>query len=250
MTKGLLSTNIVFPQMKLKRKDLFVVVAAFIVFVTYVVKDGLRDQLEAVVTSIDSAENSFLIRSASLPISESLSQIEAQVALLELQLELHEGAPAHKSSESRAQLIEMSHNRNNLDKMESETQQSIDNLERLQKKISVPKALLEKLLTIKKEWDDLRASDNHFLHEVINAGPSDFDSYNEHYLQTLADLNVTYKELEDVSSETMEVAKETKERKESWLRIFTPLSYVLYGIGWTLGLYGKLSGFEETGESD
>ncbi len=70
---------------KSRRKidNLIVIFAGLVVFVTFVVKEGLREQYKGLVDSIDSAQEFFLIRSGELRTAQMIEQLDEHVKAVE-----------------------------------------------------------------------------------------------------------------------------------------------------------------------
>lgn len=231
-----------FLDAKTKKKESLVLLAAFIVFITYIVKDVLRESLKDIVSSIDSAESYFLIRASTFPLMQSLSQIDGELGYLTLLLDGQQQHQSRSNAKLQSQINKLSHNRDSLDKMEFETAQSIDSLRRLLNKVPDSAIVQRQFVDVEKEWDTLKAADSKFHQSVINGVGSDSEKNNETYLSTIADLNGIDNELNTIATQSLQKAEIVRQRRERWLNVFTPLSIALFIIGWTLALYANLHG--------
>jgi len=218
---------------------------ALLVFLTFVVKEGLRDNLKELTDSLDREQNVFLTRIQTSEMLLGVSRLERRGELLESEI-------THKPP-VRTDFNQVFDERINLlgDELRAADAYA-DGLSRLSRMMSLGPVDKDDLDTVKKVLPDFRESYNQLLALVVQAeSHHTFESPEasrakiesmrlDLELKAGVTLN-TLKNSSDRLLSRMEEQKEKDERRYTWA---VWGSYVLYPLGWGLGLIAKLYGLE------
>jgi hypothetical protein len=194
------------------RNRLLTYVGAFIVFGTFVVKDGLREHLRDAAGSISAASNVFAIRE---------DNIETRLELADLKKNLADKDAANRSwSDVRV--------------VQTKSQQMYYSLGAVAYLIETThdEEDVPRITVLDQELTKIR-----FGSLDLNMSPSTVSALS----LSASALELQLAQFED---EVMQHARLKLQRKQELYDIFTWVSYVLYAIGWGLGLVGKLYGVD------
>jgi hypothetical protein len=231
-------------------------IGALIIFLTFIVRDGLREHLKDLVDSINYAELAVNVDEiALLPIQrfdridETLQRLNESIGdatddIHRLQgedksyrkyLKAHQGTltPANGyGGREESDSIE-----NRFSAFDTElliALASLQNSTLIAKKMGRTAEYEDKL---KRFEQRLKQIDQNAI-DVRNKG-------NVTAAQALDSLNVLYKageDLRDFSATLLSVAREQRDRDETWYSRFTILSYILFTLGWVLAVMGNFYG--------
>jgi hypothetical protein len=223
-----------------QHRRLMTFTGALIVFVTFVLKDGLREQLKDLVSSIDSAESVFAIRNDTATTAMWLQRIQEQVDWVAEKIKL-------KGTSYSGDMVERMHSSLEImNEVYESLAVSLDNISQLLEKVPGQKENEKKHREIEERLRNLREQREALL-VVVTREPMSI-------LWRIAPLlNETQKASDDTRQLARDVlAEATKKRKEreNIVNATTWASYVLYTLGWGLGLVGRVYGAEEIGAAE
>ncbi len=210
-------------------------VGAVIVFLTFVARDGIREQLKDFVASLDTAENMFVLR-------EGNQFTESRIAELTRNFKVF-FEESHKSKSDDEWFEEKLDNELQLVQVDLvELANRINNVERILGK--APNHQDEQdLRPLKEELNDAYDKWSGF-YKVHDAGPqSILDLRNLDLVVAELSLNITHLE-----GRMLNHARERKAVKEEHYKWATWASYFFYTLGLGLGLIGRVYGVEGVGE--
>jgi len=223
------------------------VLGAAIVFAMFVVKDAYRESLKEIVYSIQAAETSFQIISGFTRVDVHLRIIEQQTFVDQTPKELLRlGQMVRKRMNAGDEgAASISNEGVNFQKTLGEYETDVKNLEHLLSEVPG------------------HQEDRHFLEETEAAIQDAYKSEAEDHSKdgqksgekgspriesAMADESreATSAEilasLTDAEEHIVQDAEKERDLREERLRTYTITSYVLYPIGWLIGLVGKLTG--------
>lgn len=212
---------------------------ALIVFTTFIVKEGLREQLKDLASSIDSAESVFVIRNDGNATVRWLQRLQEQIDWIAEKIKL-------KGTTYSGDMIERAHSSSEIiGQVHESLTTSLDNISRLIEKIPHQEASKSEVEKLQKELQELR--DHRTAFELaFNREPS------MDLVWKLGALLVSTQklsdEIRDLARDVLENAEKARVRRERVVSITTWASYALYTLGWGLGLLGRIYGVETGGE--
>jgi len=220
-------------------KGWMTVLGAVIVFLTYVVKEGAkddakeaRDALENALRDLTSRHDFDGIMEELHPFFVSWQYFEAKVSILpEFKKELDTGLIAENAEHKCSVLLELvktfpaKESREQRKELE-ELELTFKNLKNESKKTleGVRKFTLEKQKT--NDYSGYVAIDQ-------------LNKNGAHWEKTLTEARP---KLDAIEKRAIKIAEREKERYESNYKFWKNASYALYGLGWALGLVGNLAG--------
>jgi hypothetical protein len=215
-----------------QHRRLMTFTGALIVFVTFVIKDGLREQLKDLVSSIDSAESVFAIRNDTSMTAMWLQRLQEQVDWIAEKIKL-------KGTTYSSDMVERMHSSLEIiNEVHDCLTVSLDNIMQLLEKAPGQRENEKKYKELEDRLRDLREQ-REALVMVFTREPMSV-------LWKIAPLlNETQKASDDTRQLARDVlAEAAKERKsrETIVNAATWASYVLYTLGWGLGLAGRVYG--------
>jgi hypothetical protein len=210
------------------------VIGAFIVFLTFVVKDAIRENVKDLVDGLQSAQDVFEIR-AQHEISVSLLNGIAQRVEM-IWGTTAEGLAFLRRNDQSGVIGDITANADGLQQAKA----NLDNLRRFIDRLptteTAPRAAVKDLEVRWKQLDDtylktIAAINSKKLSEDDEFGAS-------------VDLGTARETLQldvgNLSDDVIARSDELKERAERTLKTYTWISYFLYSIGWSLALFGRL----------
>lgn len=203
----------------LKHKHVISLAGLFLVFATFVVKEGIRDHIRDQVSDLRSAEMFFNTRSDINVLSDKLDELvdsEPNAPQLPTPLALLKGIQQYRRS---------------LGIIISRTWYVIDSIPRNESLETQISAYHERHLRYLNDSDDASP-----LISTEKARNQTVKVYLEgHRLQ---------EELDDFSWQVFDTADKALESAEHWYHIATWFSYALYAVGWFIAFAGRLFGVE------
>ena len=222
-----------------------------LVFVTFIVKDAIREQLKDSLDSISAAENLYLIREDSAAIKELVTDDDKRLDSV-----LRSMNPS-KDTEKPSQLDEMLGKTVERDRTYTLVESSLENTSRVVETLPDPNSKRVQLLNLKRELEDIRKLDkeaqnitsdffkNLTIDDVLKNDPTkkqealhkDVELEEPLVSRTFALVIETSQAMNSVTEE----ARKQYESQERLYKLFTWLSYLLYAAGWGLSVVGQSS---------
>ena len=204
-------------------------------FTTFIVKDAIGDHVKESADSINFAEQSY--RNAMNTAIVAKDVVDAQFQLSRSQGPIHPGVDIRKDVTPELDSVRLN-------------QFLLTNLQQLNEKLPNNGVL-------RAELDEHRATLDRMERNLIFLGLK----FTDPKLVEKADEEMLLKARKDVWNEhwrfivptgetILNQAHALKERRERFYQRWKILSYVLYAIGWALGLFGRLFGVGDAGGSD
>ena len=200
-----------------KHGRLFPYLGALIVFVTFVVKDGLREHLRDLTSEVTTASNVFEIRADNMETWAELGDLEkhlrndhaASIWQPDIRLIQTNAQQMYYSLGAVSYLVETTHGEQDL----------------------------VALTALDKELTSIR-----FSSLDLNLSPATVSTLG---LRASA-VGLKLAAFED---DVMKHARYTLQEREKWYDLWTWSSYILYTIGWSLGFVGRVYGVTGIGEA-
>jgi hypothetical protein len=226
---------------------LFAFVGASIVLLTFIVKEGWRESVKDLTDQIETDRNLYTLRADSLAIASQITGLGSEIEAVRAKVTATEFGMTLMGS-NRAMLL--------YSWQMSQFRTSIDNLSSLQTKLP-PQFQQEN--TLKKLQIDLNSCQALFrqigvmlAHASSNATPDGIltegqsNQIGPATFKLSWQITTLYRQIDQLTSETLAKAQETSERRERSFKEATWISYILYGLGWCISLIGRLYGVEAT----
>jgi len=218
---------------------------ALIVFSTFVVKEGIREQLRSTSESVNTAQSIFLVRSDMNELSIYMAYLNTRIGAL------NSGGTSSNSKITGPTLSTM---RDNVDLMLANRQRagaSRDNLARMFAKLEFKENTKSKLDLVNSKVEELNAKAdvvNSRAIELNNSRSEDVSKINWIILKA-TEVSAGYTSnrfdtVEPLQKEMIDAAERRSKKYEHLYSQATRLSYVLYALGWGLGLLGRIYGVE------
>lgn len=213
----------------------FILAGAFVVFLTFVVKDAIRDYLRDFGDSVDKAETAYLIRQ---DIGGVRGQLRDVVDML----------PKAKTSKSDRLAIRMmtALNTSDSDRITMENNKGLweklpDRIRQQDKKnLDAIESKLAEVENFIFDMGGVAAKNAGTSHDNLEALPI-LDKIDDD------EVDLTF-QIYDFSLDVLKQARAVQSRNEHWYTIATYASYVLYFLGLVLGLIGRFQGIEGVAE--
>jgi hypothetical protein len=221
---------------------------AFIVFMTYIAKDGKKEHLDHLVTAITTAENQYLIRSDS-------ADLRKKVDILARQFMAHAQNPT-KPLERWTSVDE--------DEIDYDWQDDVRDGVKAQERLLDNVVRLTDQLHFEKNRDDqinrIIADYNKFWKQsdeidkltaaAEQAKESKKATASKEAMNILSDAQIAWSklaaglgdQLDAISGPILEEAGKERVETEKKYRRWSDISGLLYGIGWSLGVLGIVGG--------
>jgi hypothetical protein len=220
-----------------KHNRLIVFFGALIVFATFIVREGLREELKSFVDSIDSAESLFLLQRENALMAGRMAEI----------LRIVTATNANIQNPPRGGIPHI-----DLIAEELHYQDGFDTIQRMADELAAAGRLLKK---IPHSADDALALARFQSKYDVEAGsfklykqpgsvtpqPELEQAFNV-VVSTENGLWDIEANLAEFTASLLETSRKVKERDERYFELATWWSYGLYALGWGLGLVGKLYG--------
>ena len=221
-----------------KPEHLLPFVGALIVFVSFVVNEGIRDSLRDFTQTLQLAESSFQLRDASEQDAKELSEIEKTLTRILVNTEAGKVSNDVMKNQEEGQFLE------SVTVLRKHFEEELDALERLMEKLpggieSDPSMKKYSALRSRMLMDDFEFIPNGDLGNGRRA-----ESLHDYDLKLERELLPAERDLRVVAEIKLAWAKRLREQREVWLTISRYVSYLLFAVGWCLGLLGTLNGVE------
>jgi hypothetical protein len=200
------------------------VLGALIVFVTFVVKEGLRDRGKDLLASVESAQTTFVMRS-------DVEDLRLQLRSLQRSIRTTGGESMEVeryNTIAQAQFW-----------VQHGLSASLDNTSRLLQRLPNNQRDTAQLKDFRQRLDKLR--------EAHDAPPADLDNPSHiseqeisRQLKIGSDLGRLSTQVRIFERQVLEQAERLAEKEEQKYNLYTLLSYGFFSLGWGLALMGKI----------
>jgi hypothetical protein len=216
---------------------------ALIVFTTFIVKEGLRDQLKDLISATDTAQNTFTLRNDIAASRADLTQFSSLMLPWMARNEASSqtaGAAGRRpmtadEATDSTTLLEM---RSEMDQYEATFNNAAALLDGLPETVPEKQADRDGLKELEEKLKQLRAEAIDFDFAVLANKPYDHDRL--HGLSV--DIQLFSLEVHSLERAVRQTARDAREKMERKYKHYNYGSYALYALGWGLGLLGRLLG--------
>jgi hypothetical protein len=243
-----------------RHNRLFSFVGALIVFTTFVVKEGVREQLKDVSDSLSEAQNQFVLRNDGNVSARIVESLQSQLTLFQM------STPKLRQRGATEEVLKL---------MDFETQgqtaltasawsskRSIDNLAKLVEELPSRQSYETRIKDLNIEIKGyVTANTIGAAGEMLESAMDFFMGTDEAHMKLkrkalVEKIAVRQKELNDgnwrifnesqaVATDVLHDADELRHKRKRCYTIWTWASYFLYSLGWSLGLVAKWYGKED-----
>jgi hypothetical protein len=212
---------------------------ALIVFLTFVVKEGLRERWKDTADAIDRAQHAYQDSESRMATSDTLDGIRTELHQLRVRL-----APNGPDEQD----IEASHadNQANLGSLLTTSENTLTNLDKLAKTVTFSDAIRKRTAEMHDRARDYRAEVDQ-LRTMKTPRPLT-QEYVSQQLSTDLDGARLAIAVIDLDGDTLQEAETIRERNAVYAKYAWWISAALFALGWGLGLLGKLKGVPAAGE--
>jgi hypothetical protein len=225
-----------------KHSRLLIFLGALIVFITFIIREGLREHLKDLVDSIDSAQGVFVVEQENQQLSQALAELYRLDSATYTNVLTHSPNPGQITLQS----------------VELHWQATYAAIQRLNTECAAARRLLIKVPHEKKQEDDLErlqtrtdAVANDYK-DFIPGGDDQTQPELERKMNTIWAIEHKAFDLEtNLQTFTASLLTQSlaiKNKNSEYFEASTWVSYLLYAIGWGMGLIGKLYGLEGVAE--
>jgi len=225
-----------------RHRRVLAVAGALIVFLTFIVKDAVREQVKDLVSGLQSAEDVFEIRAQHEVTVGLLNGIGQRVQLI--WQSTPEGKGFLKKNDRSGVVHDITEN---ADIIEQE-RANLDNLQRFIARL--PKreiALQAEVAALHERWNKHHA---YYLQVISDMNQKKMTEERE--FDAMAALGPESEDINlailDLSEMAVAKSDSLRESAESRLKIYTLASYVLYTFGWSLAFFGRVLEFGDIAE--
>jgi hypothetical protein len=228
------------------------VIGATIVLATFIVKDAWRENLKDLVDSIENAQNVFLIRDDSKAVTFQLRVIEQKIDHIEQVSTLTTKDPFTAIAVNSQMMI--------FRELQDNIETDLDNTTRLMEKVPGQEANRKTVEELKKRLviarDSFRQSGVTIARLIPTVTPDGVfpGQARQAIFDTSVDLsnktNDLWTRTHNLSATVLNEAASELQVEEKHFRWVKIASYILYVLGWTLTLFGKVFGIEELAVAD
>jgi hypothetical protein len=233
-----------------KHSRLLTFFGALIVFVTFVVKEGVRERLKELVDSIDAAQSSFIIRGEVGEANAQLRDLANEVnKIYNEAISIRENYPYVPDEGVDAEQL-LGENARVVDNIKT----LLDNISRLRERLPNQSAYDNQIEEIKKEMEASRKdSENVKTSIAIDREPGiltgKLSSTLSNDTKTLlgkvkGEMTELRSKSATLASQFLQQAEQVRQQEERSYEIYTWASYGLYFLGWGLGLVGRFFSVE------
>jgi hypothetical protein len=233
-----------------KHQQLFVFIGALIVFGTFLIREGFREYLKSIVESEGDTAKLFILR-----FDERINFLE--IRKLYGMLEEHMGNdPAtrarrgYETADPNLYSAAIKENAARLDRDRA----WIENIRQLVVATGVKGDINKDIDAAEKHRTDLldRGEKSvRFMHAFAKADAARMTKVSQNGYESVISFQTEIEELDatigGIAQRALESAEKQRIRAERWYGRCSIASYILYVIGWGLGLIGKLYGVETVG---
>jgi hypothetical protein len=217
-----------------KHKRLLSLIGALIVFLTFVTKDAIREHVKDTVGSLQSAEDVFEIRSQHEISVGMLNSISQHVD------EVWKTTPGRADYLKKDERSDLDYAIGEIKTLILQAEANLGILGRLVEKLPKSESGVKaELVALRTRYHSLDENYTKVATGVGNRSISEEDE--DGWLAPLgSDSENLLADIGALSAKARERCEAVKRDTESKLRVFTWLSYFLYGLGWFLTLFGRL----------
>lgn len=230
-----------------RHRSFVTVVGGVIMLATFFVKDVLRDQEKDLADAINSAERMYLMRSDNLELRKEINEVDMNVSISRQEI-LQSLPRGSKVKEVPYLMTGYDGHEDRLGRLLSDTDVEVDNLQRL---VAIAPPTSEHLKEFGKlywEWDKLRLSI--ITRPVTPIGKTTRDDLKAMFDRDRKDYSAVWlinSRINMVGASILDDAHYTKEKRENRVKLFSPISIVLFCLGVFLTIMSRLFGIEEEG---
>lgn len=235
-----------------KRQELFVIVGWLIIVATFITKDVFRENLNDVADSISAAETLYLLRDDNLKLHQEIDDVDADLLRVETDILMFQRRAPKAKREKYVSSASFHRNSDRVLRIQSEMFLEVDNLARLVAKAPPDAEHMKQFTELYQEWDALKMNmlKEDSVELKVPLEKFDSEASDSRSIKEYGEIRLLSQQLHLVGAIILDQAHEMKERKENLVNIFTPISYILWGLGALLALGSKLFGSESTVEMD
>lgn len=222
-------------------------VGVLIVFITFVVKEGLRERIKDLADSIGTAQNLFLLRNDGTVTARQVESLQAQLAQLEARQDKE--APWVPSTMYLTTITSRAYG----------AKRCADSIATFVSALPKHAAYDKRLKELDDEQQDLKvavavavATDVTPLAAQLGIGAVPTGDQAERRAEAERQINelntLSWKVFTDgqnLADDVLRDAEGVKKKREDYYAIYTWASFALYSLGWSLGLIGRLYGKED-----
>jgi hypothetical protein len=227
-----------------RHSRLLIFVGALIVFVTFLVKEGLRERLKDLVDSIDTAQSVFVAERENQQMSQRLAEIY-RISVVSYD-NMHNPAPQPGEAYPITIATIMSHYQGAYD-AEQRLESELNAVDRLLEKMPTDQNREKKLNDVQTQFKAVQKNDEGFRNTPSPHSTSELKENLNSAVSLEHQAWDTETAIQNLSLSILKDSGEVKKRDETYFKIATWGSYLLYCLGWGLGLIGKLFGFDGFG---
>jgi hypothetical protein len=223
-----------------RHQELLIILGSLIIVATFVVKDVFRDRMKDVADSIDTAEDAYLIREATIDLHSEIDEVDANVVQVRTEvLSALSSIPKAKQNAYESDLVFKRYSQRLL-RMENETGLEVDNLARLILKVPPTSERIAQFNDLYRQWDSLKMKGLKEGSIDINAKLFNPEAVNAQNVRDYADAWLISQKMHLTAGLILDDAQRVKEKQEYLIRVFTPISYALFVFGAMLTLLSQL----------
>jgi hypothetical protein len=217
----------------------FILAGAFVVFLTFVVKDLLRDNLKDLANALAETQLAFALRHDNLMLSDKLDQLDTRLDDLQNQ----SGPGKSVLSKKEIQIRDMIYVGQGINRM---SWFELNHIESLVKKVSNHAQFEQRIRTLNQQVGTLNSTGNALALSFQEGMDQHKDSQKNYDAASdwVSNCQQAKSKATEVVDETLAAAEIELGRDEQWEKWYTRSSYALYTLGWALALLGKLYGAE------
>jgi len=227
-----------------RHSRLLIFVGALIVFVTFLVKEGLRERLKDLVDSIDTAQSVFVAERENQQMSQRLAEIY-RISVVSYD-NMHNPAPQPGEAYPITIATIMSHYQGAYD-AEQRLESELNAVDRLLEKLPTDQNRDKKLNDLQTQFKAVQKTDEDFRNTPSPRSTSELKENLNSAVSLEHQAWDTETAIQNLSLSILKDSAEVKKRDETYFKIATWGSYLLYCLGWGLGLIGKLFGLDGLG---
>jgi hypothetical protein len=227
--------------------------AALIIFLTFVVREGLRERWRESSDTMDAAINTAMLEHATTSLALQLDEVANKLDAL--------GESSALRSKEPASYLRAEHKLKKLDNSEFGMSLERGFVNILISKLPEHSSLRHELSDIVARFDENRAQSIKLHHAFYRAVPESaasslegLDQIAQQYGKQIEVLSASYDNLDDriigLARDTIGEAKQVRARNDWLSRIAWWISAILFTVGWGLGLAAKLYGLPERAEAE
>jgi hypothetical protein len=227
--------------------------AALIIFLTFIVREGLREQWKESSDTMEAVLNTAALEHTTTSIALQLGEVADKIDALSESSTLRSKEPAS--------YLQAERKLNKVDNSESGMWLKLGFGSILTSKLPERSSLRQKLSDLTEEYNKEHAQSEklhyalyHTSQEGAASSPEMLDQAARQYGEQIVALSVSYENLDRrmsaLASDLISEAKQVRIRNDRLSRVAWWISAILFTIGWGLGLVAKLYGLPEQGEGE